>query len=288
FQFYQPKATFSFNPIFVLICSASLLVYSFYFLAQFIPFLDRSELYFIELPFHFIVILFLLWVLFYEWWFLKNELRSEYGTQRLLRIQEDLKNSEIKNIQQNVQPHFLFNSLNSINSLMLFDVEEAQKMIVQLSEFLRHSVLKNQSLFVKIEDEINQVNRYFSIEKIRFSNRLEYSIEFDENLNDVEIPSMLLQPLLENAIKFGLYGQVEKGVVRLQLFRKREYIYVQMTNSFDPEHQNTKGTGFGLKSIKQKLYWLYAEGNLVETKVLDREFVVQIKIPIRKNEGTIN
>ena len=171
---------------------------------------------------------------------------------------------------------------------MMLDVEEAQKMIVQLSEFLRHSVLKNQKMFVKVEDELTQIQRYFSIEKIRFPSQLTYQIDCPEDCKELEIPSMLLQPLLENAIKFGLYGQIENGYIHIWVFRKEDYLYFKMKNSFDPENQPQKGTGFGLKSINQKLYWLYAEINLVETKIVDREFSVQIKIPLRENENTTN
>lgn len=287
FQFYQPKKTFSFNPIFILLTISFLVGYGFYTLSNFNPWIDREHLYSIGFPFHLVALFFLFWILYYEWWFLKQEIRSEYNTKRLLGLQEDLKNAEIKNIQQNVQPHFLFNSLNSINSLMLIDVEEAQHMIVKLSEFLRHSVMKNQKMYITLEDEFAQIDRYFSIEKIRFASRLNYEITCPEELKKIEIPSMLLQPLLENAIKYGIYGTVLQSTISLSVAKVQNYLVIRMENPYDPDQSSSKGTGFGLKSVRQKLYWLYAEANLLETQTKGEKFVTKLKIPLR-DESTVD
>lgn len=286
FQFYQPKKTFSFNPIFILLTISLLIGYGFYTLSNFNPWMDREHLYNIGFPFHLVALFFLFWILYYEWWFLKQEIRNEYNTKRLLGLQEDLKNAEIKNIQQNVQPHFLFNSLNSINSLMLIDVEEAQHMIVKLSEFLRHSVMKNQKMYISLADELAQIDRYFSIEKIRFASRLNYEITCPEELKKIEIPSMLLQPLLENAIKYGIYGTVQQSCIRLQVDRVNNYLIIRMENPYDPDQGASKGTGFGLKSVRQKLYWLYAEANLLDTKTQGDQFITKLKIPLRDESNT--
>lgn len=287
FQFYQPKRTFSFNPIFILLTISFLVGYGFYTLSNFNPWMDRDHLYSVGFPFHLVALFFLFWILYYEWWFLKQEIRNEYNTKRLLGLQEDLKNAEIKNIQQNVQPHFLFNSLNSINSLMLIDVEEAQHMIVKLSEFLRHSVMKNQEMYITLEDELNQIDRYFSIEKIRFASRLNYEITCPDELNKIEIPSMLLQPLIENAIKYGIYGTVNQSCIKLSVERLNNYLIIHMENPYDPDQGASKGTGFGLKSVRQKLYWLYAEANLLETKTVQEKFITKLKIPLR-DESNFN
>lgn len=286
FQFYQPKRTLSFNPIFILISLVLIVGYGMYGIMHWNPLVSYQELYSFGLPFHLIPLLFVYWILYYEWWFLKNDIRTQQNTQRLLSLQEDLKNAEIRNIQQNVQPHFLFNSLNSINSLMLSDVDEAQKMIVQLSEFLRHSVLKNQKMYVSLGEEIAQVERYLSIEKIRFGHRLDYTLLCSPELRTLNIPSMVLQPLMENAIKHGLYGHLGETKITIRFFKVEDYLHIEMTNPFSETTLKSKGTGFGLASIRKKLYWLYAENHLLRTEAKDSLYTTTVKIPM-KNESTI-
>jgi two-component system, LytTR family, sensor kinase len=93
--------------------------------------------------------------------------------------------------------------------------------------------------------------------------------------------------LLENAIKYGLYGQIEKSEINISLTQFGHQIWVRIQNSYDPENQPVKGTGFGIKSVRQKLYWLFAETNLLETKQDGKTFTVQIKIPLRQHESTL-
>lgn len=280
FQFYQPKRTLNFNSIFTIILLSLIVGHGTQFVAfNFIEY-NESEWKYIGIELHITILFFILWILYYEWWFLKNELINYHNTQRLLLLQEDLKNAEIRVIQQNVQPHFLFNSLNSINSLILIDSEQAQEMVVRLSEFLRHSVIKNQKMFVSLKEEIDQIQRYFSIEQIRFSTRLECKIIHDEVNNSLQIPSMILQPLVENAIKHGLYGQIDKTYIEMIFNRDESYIHLRMTNPFDPNQSKKSGAGFGLDSIRKKLYLLFAENDLLKTTAEEARFVTLLKIPL--------
>lgn len=285
FQFYQPRATFSFNPLFILVTLTLMYGLAFYTLSNYNPWISRDQLYNIGWPFHLVGMLCVYWILFYEWWFLKNEIRNDYNLQRLLNLQEDLKNSEIKNIQQNIQPHFLYNSLNSINSLMLIDQDEAQKMVVKLSDFLRYSVLKNQEMFDRIEDELQQLERYFSIEKIRFPSRLFYQLECSEELLPRKMPSMILQPLVDNAIKYGLYGQIDRCDIHIRFTEVNETLYIEVSNNFDGSSEQKAGTGYGLKSLHQKLFWLYGDDNLLKTTRDGNLFKATIRLPQLKNEN---
>ena len=281
FQYYQPKRTLSFNAILTLLLLTLIVGHLTHYLTNMLIEYNLSEWRYYEIEIHLTILFFVFWVLYYEWWFLKNELISNQSTQRLLLLQEDLKNAEIRVIQQNVQPHFLFNSLNSINSLILIDQIQAQEMVVRLSEFLRHSVIKNQKMFVPLKEEIEQIRRYFSIEQIRFSDRLTFNMDYEEIEEEVQIPSMILQPLVENAIKHGLYGQTDKIFVDLKFEIQSKYLKVLMKNPFDPNQPKKKGTGFGLESIRKKLYLLFAENELLTTKVEEGQFITHLKIPIK-------
>jgi hypothetical protein len=287
FRYFQPKKTFSFVPLTILVLQ-TVIVYSAVFLIyRMLPVNWQPRLFSLDFPIHFGLLFFVYWVFFYEWWFSKNEARNANDTKRLLLLQEDLKNSEIKNIQQNIQPHFLFNSLNSISSLTISSPEEAQKMVVKLSEFLRHSVMKNQKMFVSLKEELEQINRYLAIEQIRFSHRLTFELIHDIENDDVEIPAMLLQPLIENAIKYGLYGQTGLSRIEMSCIVEGSYLVVRISNPVDEEHAVKKGTGFGLNSIRKKMYLLYAENNLLTTDLTDQLFRTELKIPLT-HEGTIN
>ena len=118
---------------------------------------------------------------------------------------------------QQLQPHFLFNSLNSINALIGFKPDEARKMIHQLSDFLRGTLKKDDDqLQVTLNDELQHLNLYLEIEKVRFGHRLQTEISCDERSGSAKLPSMLLQPIVENAIKFGLYDTTGEVVVSLR------------------------------------------------------------------------
>jgi len=280
FRYFQPKQTFSFVPLSILILLTALVGYLMALLVKNLPLGWKPLLFLPNFTVHLFFLFFALCILFYEWWFLKNEYRNQQNTQRLLALQEDLKNAEIKNIQQNIQPHFLFNSLNSISALTLSSPEEAQKMVVKLSEFLRHSVVKNQKMFVPLREELDQIERYLAIEQIRFSHRLYFHLEHDKVNDEIQVPAMILQPLIENAIKFGLYGQIGEANITLKCTVDLNYLKFELKNPVDSDKTEKKGTGFGLTSLRKKLYWLYAENQLLTTSRKVNEFTTILKIPI--------
>src|SRR5690606_31478419 len=117
-----------------------------------------------------------------------------------------VREAELQKLQLQLQPHFLFNCLNSINALIIVRPEEARKMVEQLSEFLRITLRRADEHWIKLRDEWHYLQLYLEIEKIRFGHRLEVVTTFEEESLDRQMPTLLLQPLVENAIKFGLYG----------------------------------------------------------------------------------
>ncbi len=280
FRYYQPKETFSFVPFSILILLTGIVGFLMALLVKNLPLAWRPPIFLPNFTVHLFFLFFVLSILFYEWWFLKNEFRNLQNTKRLLALQEELKNAEIKNIQQNIQPHFLFNSLNSISALTLSSPDEAQKMVVKLSDFLRHSVMKNQKMFIPLKEELDQIERYLSIEQIRFSNRLHFTLKHDKSNDMVSVPTMILQPLIENAIKFGLYGQTGEAKIVLTCYRENNYLFFELKNPIDEGKNHKKGTGFGLEGLRKKLYWLYAENQLLTTSQTENIFNTTLKIPI--------
>lgn len=190
------------------------------------------------------------------------------------------KEAELFKLRQQLQPHFLFNSLNSINALIGSRPEEARKMVQQLSDFLRGTIKKEEKQWVTLGEELQYLQLYLDIEKVRFGNRLETKIETNDQINQLNIPALLLQPIVENAIKFGLYDTTGQTVI--QIFAKMEdnNLLIKVENPFDPGTSSPQhGTGFGLKSVQRRLYLLFARNNLLKTEVKENIFTTLVKIP---------
>jgi two-component system, LytTR family, sensor kinase len=190
------------------------------------------------------------------------------------------KEAELFKLRQQLQPHFLFNSLNSISALIGSNPVQARSMIHQLSDFLRTTLRKDEEQWIKMEEELESLELYLDIEKVRFGHRLSTSIYKDENSLQMLIPPMLLQPVVENAIKFGLYDTTESVTIQISVVVENGSLKVTVQNPFDPETANPRhGTGFGLNSVKRRLYLLFARSDLVETSATDRVFTTTINIP---------
>lgn len=190
------------------------------------------------------------------------------------------KEAELFKLRQQLQPHFLFNSLNSINALIVSRPEEARKMVQQLSDFLRGTIKKEETQWVTLQEELQYLQLYLDIEKVRFGNRLATDINIDENTQSMKLPALLLQPIVENAIKFGLYDTTGETIIRLFASREENNLVIRVMNPFDPETSSPKqGIGFGLKSVQRRLYLLFARTDLLSTEAKENIFITVVKIP---------
>ncbi|MDP4264878.1 MAG: histidine kinase [Bacteroidota bacterium] len=190
------------------------------------------------------------------------------------------KEAELFKLRQQMQPHFLFNSLNSINALIGSRPAEARKMVQQLSDFLRGTLKKEETQWVILREELQYLQLYLEIEKVRFGNRLTTNIETNETAQQMKIPALLLQPVVENAIKFGLYDTTGETVIRISANMENNELVITVCNPFDPETSTPKqGTGFGLKSVQRRLYLLFGRNDLLVTETKDNIFMTRIKIP---------
>ncbi|HEY2726483.1 MAG TPA: histidine kinase [Parafilimonas sp.] len=188
--------------------------------------------------------------------------------------------AELFKLRQQLQPHFLFNSLNSISALTGTQPEKARHMINQLSEFLRGTLKKDEKQWNTLEEEMQYLQLYLDIEKVRFGHRLQTDIFCEEAALRLNLPSMLLQPVVENAIKFGLYDTTGEVLIKVNAKKIDNNLEVAVENPFDPEtSQPLKGTGFGLPSIQRRLFLLFARQDLLNTQKEDNHFTTTILIP---------
>lgn len=190
------------------------------------------------------------------------------------------KEAELFRLRQQLQPHFLFNSLNSISALTASNPEKARHMIHQLSDFLRGTIKKDEQQWNTLEEELQYLKLYLEIEKVRFGYRLQTQIIFSENSLKMKAPALLLQPVVENAIKFGLYDTIGEVLIKLVATTEQNQLVITVENPFDPEtSQPLKGTGFGLASIERRLFLLFARKDLLTVKRDNKNFTLTIHIP---------
>jgi two-component sensor histidine kinase len=188
--------------------------------------------------------------------------------------------AELFKLRQQMQPHFLFNSLNSINALIGSRPTEARKMVQQLSDFLRGTLKKEETQWVSLHEELQYLQLYLDIEKVRFGNRLAPVVESSETVQQMKMPALLLQPVVENAIKFGLYDTIGETEIRITTTKENNELIVKVSNPFDPETSAPRqGTGFGLKSIQRRLYLLFNRNDLLTTEAKNNIFITTVKIP---------
>jgi two-component system LytT family sensor kinase len=215
------------------------------------------------------------WLFFYIREHQQTELR-EKETEKLMR------EAELSGLRQQIQPHFIFNSLNSISALAGTNPSLARKMIEQLSDFLRGTIKKESNQLVPLKDEFNHLQLYLEIEKVRFGHRLITDVKADDAAFEMKLPSLLLQPVLENAIKFGLYDTVGEVIITVGAKAEQNYLVIEIKNPFDPlSAVPKKGTGFGLSSIQRRLSLLFYRNDLLTTQQNENTFITTIKIPQR-------
>lgn len=210
-------------------------------------------------------------------------LADQQDDERRRREAEQLaKDAELYKLRQQLQPHFLFNSLNSINALVSLNPTLARTMIQQLSDFLRGTIRREENTWIPLEEELQQLRLYLDIEKVRFGHRLQTEMKNNVVENTAYLPAMLLQPVVENAIKFGLYDTTGAVTIYIQAVMENKDLKIEVRNPFDAATAaSNSGTGFGLSSVQRRLYLLFARADLLQTSTAGAEFITTIKIPQR-------
>ena len=190
------------------------------------------------------------------------------------------KEAELFKLRQQLQPHFLFNSLNSISALVNSRPEQARQMIHQLSDFLRGTLKQEDDQFITLKEELQYLQLYLDIEKVRFGHRLETELKNTDRAGDMKLPALILQPLVENAIKFGLYDTTGDILIRIEATDSNNELIITVENPFDPETSNPRqGTGFGLNSVRKRLNLLFARTDLLTAGANNNIYTTTVKIP---------
>jgi hypothetical protein len=217
---------------------------------------------FFELDAARLVTMFALGVILYGLAAAVNYLLIEAERVRKLETQEletrlMAQDAELRMLRTQVDPHFLFNSLNSISALTSIDPGAARAMTLRLADFFRHSLGLHADRKVALERELALVRDFLAIEQVRFGERLRFESEATPEACACLVPPMLLQPLVENAVKHGIGQLIEPGLIRIRAVRAGSLLRIVVENDVDPDAASTRGTGVGLENVRRRLAAAY-------------------------------
>jgi sensor histidine kinase YesM len=231
-------------------------------------------------PFYFVGIL--LYLLSVALHYLLTSVETSQKAQTLAR------ESELKALKMQINPHFLFNSLNSISALSTVDGVRARQMCIKLSEFLRSTLNLGERESIPLAEEITLAKTYLEVEQIRFGKRLLVEQYIDAGCGSCVVPALIVQPLVENAIKHGISGMIEGGTVRLEVRCSEGTLRVRVSNPYDPESPSTKRNGIGLTNIRQRLAARYGDAARLLVDSSDNIYTAEIWLPCDAHLSTLN
>jgi sensor histidine kinase YesM len=197
----------------------------------------------------------------------------------LAKLGELHKQAELQSLRSKINPHFLYNSLNSIASLALTDPKKTEQMALSLSDFYRYSINREQKQMNTISDELQAIKTYLEIEKVRFGDRLNFTITCPESMQTIEIPQLLIQPLVENAVKHGISGIVEKGEINITVYQENRSLKIRVADN-GPEFSDGPLTGFGIRNTNERLDLLYGNKASINWENGKEKFI-EITLPFK-------
>ena len=174
----------------------------------------------------------------------------------LAQMGELHKQAELQSLRAKINPHFLYNALNSIASLATTDAQKTEQMALALSDFFKYAINREQKQFNSLSEELNAIRTYLEIEKVRFGDRLNFEIDCEPTLFSIQIPQLLIQPLVENAIKYGLSQITENGLIRIVITKDDHQINIRVYDN-GPAFPDGPLTGFGIRNTQERIVLLY-------------------------------
>ncbi len=204
---------------------------------------------------------------------------STDAQERALESSVRARDAELNALKAQINPHFLYNSLNSISALTSIEPARAREMCVLLADFLRMTLGMGEKALIPLREELALLEKYCAIEKVRFGERLTVKEEIQEETKECVVPPLLLQPLVENAVVHGIAQLPEGGWIRLKATRDAGRIGVVVENSWDPESVSSRKNGVGLKNVQRRLEARYGHEAFLEAKAEDETFRVSLSFP---------
>ncbi|NQY30569.1 MAG: histidine kinase [Flavobacteriaceae bacterium] len=221
--------------------------------------------------------IFLVWIPFFI--LLKGIIVLNRNNQERLLLKVNLKESQLNTLKGQINPHFMFNSLNNIRGLILEDAHKSREMITRLSDMLRYSLTKNDFDAIALQDELEMVDNYVAISKIQMEDRLQFNKSILVNTAGIKIPPMIIQMLVENAAKHGIANLKKGGIITLNIKQVGKKLLIEVCNS-GKLSINTESTQLGIKNIKERLSLLYKGAASFNLEENNDQVVATIQIPL--------
>jgi len=189
------------------------------------------------------------------------------------------RDAELRALKAQVNPHFLFNSLNSIAALAVKDPPQARQMCILLSDFLRRTLGLGEKASISWEEEIQLVGAYLDIERIRFGARLQVEMQIDGACGQCQVPPLLLQPLVENAVKHGIATMVDGGTIRVNSRLEEGLLQVFVENGYDAEAPAPRRQGLGLRNVRNRLETSFGSAARLTIHTEDNVYRTEMILP---------
>lgn len=207
--------------------------------------------------------------------------RSQTAERRALELQVLARDAELRSLKAQLDPHFLFNSLNSVSALVGSDPSAARRMCLLLAGFFRKSLGLGTREAISLSEELFLAETYLAIEEVRFGRRLQVAIEVAEDTLTLAVPPLVLQPLVENAVHHGIAQLIDGGTVRVGARRLGSQLALSVENPCDVDHPGPRGTGLGLANVRGRVTALFGAEGAVEIERDDQRFLVRVLLPVR-------
>jgi two-component system, LytTR family, sensor histidine kinase AlgZ len=207
---------------------------------------------------------------------------SRAAEARMMQMSILAREAELRALKAQVNPHFLFNSLNSISALTSSDPGKAREMCVLLGDFLRRTLGLGEKSAIPLEEEMSLIHAFLAVEKTRYGARLHMEENIATDALAVDVPPLLLQPLVENAISHGIANLIEGGWIHLDVGCENGSVSIVVENLFDPEAPARRRNGVGLANVRQRLQARYGNRATFEAKGEGDRFRVAITLPAGK------
>jgi two-component system, LytTR family, sensor histidine kinase AlgZ len=203
---------------------------------------------------------------------------------RMMKASVLAREAELRALKAQVNPHFLFNSLNSISALTASDASKAREMCILLGDFLRRTLGLGEKHAIPLEEEMSLVHAFLAVEKIRYGARLQMDEQIDAEALSAQVPPLLLQPLVENAVAHGIANLVEGGWIKLEAHCHDGYLAIVVENSFDPDAPPRRRSGVGLVNVRQRLEARFGNESSFSATTTGDRFRVTISLPVEVQE----
>ena len=207
---------------------------------------------------------------------------SRAAERRALEAEVAARDAELLALKAQLNPHFLFNSLNSVASLTATDPAGARDMCIQLGDYLRGTLKEGGSDLQPFEEELAQVRRFLRVESVRYGDRLQVVEEVGDDCLAVRVPPLILQPLVENALKHGIAELVEGGEIRIGARCSDEFLTVWVENPMDPESTSRSGAGVGLANVRHRLENVFGDEARLRSGRSGEIYRAEVVIPVAR------